>query len=190
MNEEAAAVQRAQRDPQSFGILYDRHCDRIYRYILGRTGNVQIAEDLTAETFLAALKNLWRFRFTGRPFRAWLYRIAVAQIGEYYRRRTPTIELELAIELPDLRQTEGAPILTDEYRQMHQALEQLSAGQHEAIVLRYFEDLPIADISWVMGIPESTVKSHLHRGLRHLHGLLPSDAYDVQSQPQSGRTLA
>lgn len=186
MNDEAALVERAKKDPEAYGILYDQHVDRIYRYLLGRTGNVHIAEDLTAETFLAALKSLWRYRWTGKPFAAWLYRIALAQVGEHYRRqnRTPTIAMELAEELPDVRPPEANDMLTAEYLALHQALRWLSPQQHEAIVLRYFEDLPIAEIAWITEQPKNTVKSHLRRGLQHLHNLLASYSYDA-GQPRT-----
>jgi len=174
MDDEAALVSRAKHDPHAFGVLYDRYVDRIYRYLLSRTGNVQVAEDLTAETFLAALKSLWRFRWTGKPFIAWLYRIALAQIGEFYRqqRRVPTVALELAAELPGLKET--PELLTDDYGVLHQTLEQLPRPQYEAIVLKYFEDLPIAEIAWVMRLPSNTIKSHLRRGLLRLRELIDS----------------
>src|SRR3989338_4374325 len=184
MESEAVIVERAKIDPETFGVLYDQNFDRIYRYLQGRTGSREIAEDLTAETFLIALKNLWRFRWTGRPFSAWLYRIALAQVGNFYRRqrKEKTIGLELAEELPDLKAAR-TPTFNDDYAPIHRALEQLSPPQREAIVLRYFEELSNQEIARTMEIPENTVKSHLHRGLDHLRHIFATNPYGSE-QPQ------
>ncbi len=186
MDHEADLVHRAQRDPEAFGVLYDRYVDRIYRYLLGRTGHVQTAEDLTAETFLAALKGLWRYRWTGKPFAAWLYRIAGAKIGDHYRgERVRTVELELAAARPS-----PPPEFPADYATLHAALAELNPPQREALALRYFEDLSLADIAWVMRLPVNTVKSHLRRGLERLHRLLDSETYAATAEPKTRSAFA
>ena len=66
-------VKRAKKDPEAFGLIYDKYYQPIFGYILRRTANVALAEDLTAQTFLKALKSLWRFRWQNVPISAWLY---------------------------------------------------------------------------------------------------------------------
>lgn len=185
MDDEQDLVARAQRDPEAFGVLYDRYVDDIFRYLRSRTGNTQLAEDLTAETFLAALKGLWRYRWTGKPFSAWLYRIAVARLGDCYRkRRTETVALELATELPELNT--AAIFAADDAETLRRAIAQLPPAQVEAIMLRYFEDLPIANIAYAMRCGPNTVKSHLHRGLARLRHLLEDPhASSASRQPRT-----
>ncbi|MDO8560431.1 MAG: RNA polymerase sigma factor [bacterium] len=185
-NVEAVLVARAKRNPEAFGVLYDRYVDRIYRYLLSRTGSVPLAQDLTAETFLAALKGLWRYRWTGKPFSAWLYRIAIAQLGNHYRRKH-SVALELAEQLPDLKPT-SLPLSAD-YPAVEGALRQLTSIQQHIITLRYFQDLSLQEISSTVSLPVNTVKSHLHRGLRKLRTLLEDNPYGT-SRPAIARTPA
>ncbi|HEY4579705.1 MAG TPA: sigma factor [Candidatus Acidoferrales bacterium] len=62
----AALVESARCDPAAFAGLYDRYVQPVYRYVRSRVGGAQEAEDLTAQTFLAALESLPRYRHTGR----------------------------------------------------------------------------------------------------------------------------
>lgn len=68
-------ARRAAADPEAFTELYHRHLPGIYRYHLARTGHVQEAEDLTAQTFLTGLESISSFRGQGR-FASWLFGIA------------------------------------------------------------------------------------------------------------------
>ncbi|TSC76562.1 MAG: RNA polymerase sigma-70 factor, ECF subfamily [Parcubacteria group bacterium Gr01-1014_31] len=185
-NEEATLVAKAKRDPEAFGVLYDRYVDRIYRYLLSRTGSVPLAQDLTAETFLAALKGLWRYRWTGKPFSAWLYRIAIAQLGSHYRHEH-SVALELAEQLPDLK-VPALPLSAD-YPAVQGALRQLSLIQQHIITLRYFQDLSLREIAATVSLPVNTVKSHLHRALHKLKTLLEDNPYGT-SRPAIARTPA
>lgn len=170
---ERELVHAAQGNPETFGILYDQHVDRIFRYLLARTGNVPLAEDLTAETFLAALRGLWRYRWTGKPFSAWLYRIARSRLGEHQRQqhKFPTVALELAEELPDLRTADHMAVASGD-KFLAAALEELREGERDVVVLRYFEDLPLGEIAWILKLPVNTVKSHLHRSLLRMRQYL------------------
>ncbi len=78
MDEDAGLVTQSQVDPKAFGRLYDRYVKRVYRYLLSQTGDSAAAEDITAQTFLAALEALPRYRHRGR-FAAWVF--AIAQSG-------------------------------------------------------------------------------------------------------------
>ena len=84
---DAELVASAVRDPQAFGLFYDRHVAAILRYLHRRTDSVETAADLCAETFAAAFAQRSRFRDTGTSARPWLYAIARNQLGHYLRRR-------------------------------------------------------------------------------------------------------
>src|SRR3954452_5442568 len=79
-----AAVRRA--EPEAFGVFYRRHIGSLLGYFLRRTRDAELAADLTAETFAAALDGLRRFDPGRGPAVAWLYGIARRQLGTALRR--------------------------------------------------------------------------------------------------------
>jgi len=92
--DEVALVRAAQTDAEAFAVLYDRYVQRLYHYCHHRTNNARDAEDLTAQTFLAALEGFPRYRQDGH-FAAWLFAIARNKVMDYYR-RAPNVPLEEA----------------------------------------------------------------------------------------------
>ena len=68
--DEKELVERAKRDPAAFGELYDRHFLQIYRFVYSRVRDQTVAEDVTSEVFMKALKSIGRYQDTGKPFSA------------------------------------------------------------------------------------------------------------------------
>src|SRR5512146_915126 len=92
---------RARADCEAFAELYRRHVTRVYRYHLVHTGNVSDAEDLTSQTFMAALEALGSYRAAG-SFAAWLMGIAMRKRLMFFRSRNRLdLPLESAASLPD-----------------------------------------------------------------------------------------
>src|SRR5579859_4364621 len=85
-NNEVTLIEQAKHDAGAFLNLYDQYVDRIYWFAYCRTGDEQIAKDITSATFEKALRNIQRYRQQGVPFSAWLYRIARNELGQHYRR--------------------------------------------------------------------------------------------------------
>lgn len=198
--EEAQLIRKAKNDPEAFGALYDRHYSRILRFTISRTGSVELAQDLTAETFFQALKHLWRFRLSGRPFSAWLYRIAIAQIARHYRDRARHAELSLE-ECPELisplsggtsPHASWSEVADADAAYVRRLLGRLKPVEQNVLTLRYFEDLPLAQIAASLGLRENTVKSHLKRGLERLRRLAAQEhpptpfAYDPSPTRSAG----
>ena len=83
-----ALVELAQGgDTEAFGQLYDRYVTGVFRYVYFRVGSTQLAEDLTAETFLRALRSLHTFQWKGKDFSAWLTTIARNLINDHFKSR-------------------------------------------------------------------------------------------------------
>src|SRR5262245_66019499 len=73
-------------DPEAFGVLHDRHVKALLGYFARRTGDPEVAADLTAETFAAALVARQRFKPGGAPAAAWLFTIAQRRLTDFRRR--------------------------------------------------------------------------------------------------------
>src|ERR671932_722871 len=110
---EQQLIERAKRDPDAFGVLYERYVDRIYAYVYYRTGDTREAEDLTARVFYRALAHIPEYNQRGAPFVAWLYRIAHNLVANWHRDKTRHPEVPLDALLPS-RASEGAPHVTAE----------------------------------------------------------------------------
>jgi len=158
----------ARTDADAFSELYRRHVAQIYRYHLARTGQLEDAEDLTAQTFMTALESIRNYRGQA-AFLSWLFGIASHKLADYYRRRKPTTSLEVAAEL-----AENQPSLdeiTDHRQRMRQvakALESLAPERAEALVLRLFGGLSAVEAGLVMGKSAAAVKMLVYRGLKDL----------------------
>ena len=172
---ERELVDRAQRDPDAFGALYDRYFAQIYRFAYSRVRDQSLAEDVTSEVFFKALKNIKRYTYAGHPFSSWLYQIALNAVADHYRGQHGEVELEDASPLPD-----GAPPVLDEVvrrdrsRRIWAAIDQLPRQQRAAMVLKFGEDRKIDEIARIMGKSSGAVKLLLHRGVERLRRELPA----------------
>lgn len=174
MTDESLAV-RAPTEPAAFTELYRRHLQRVYAYHFARTGNVHDAQDLTSQTFMAALENIERYRGSG-AFAAWLLGIARNKVVDYYRSRRPLTPLEEVLEIPHPDPPiEEATNHRLQLSEIAQALQQLSPDRAEAITLRIFGGLSCAEAGRVMSRSEAAVKMLVHRALQDLKAILISE---------------
>ena len=97
--DDARLAQEARTDPQAFAELYRRHVRSIYRYHLAHTGDVKDAEDLTSQTFMAALEGIRSFRGVG-PYITWLIGIASRKRALFFRGSKPEVSLDAALHIP------------------------------------------------------------------------------------------
>ena len=167
-SEEKDLVERAKRDPNAFGELYDRHFQQIYRFVYSRVGEQSAAEDVTSEVFMKALRGIGRYQDTGRPFQAWLYQIAVNAIADRYRAARPAEDIDEQRSLAADVDVEAAAARRDELRRIWQLVEHLPGPQRTAMVRKFQEDLKIEDIAIAMGKSPGAVKLLIHRAATKL----------------------
>src|SRR5262245_25919982 len=84
---DARLVRRALREPEAFGIIYERFYDTILNYAFRRTLNIATAEEVVSNTFFKALRGLPKYRSGDQPLRAWIYTIATNEMRMYWRWR-------------------------------------------------------------------------------------------------------
>lgn len=175
-DEDETLVSAALTDTEAAGRLYDKYYREILGYIYHCTLDRAATEDLTSDVFLAAFRHLGRFRWRQIPFRAWLYRIATNEVRTYYRRRKRIKTTGLQPEQSDLagaaRPADERSAAQEDYHLLHKALLQLRLKYRTVIILRYFQDKTIAEISKITGRKEGTIRCQLHRGLAQLQDIL------------------
>jgi RNA polymerase sigma-70 factor (ECF subfamily) len=166
----------AARDADAFGELYDRFVERVYRYLYFRTGSHPEAEDLTEQVFLKAWEAIGRYRWQGRPFLAWLYRLAHNAHIDHVRSQRPTTSLtndQRPIDVAsqsasvELRRALDAEVIAS-------ALEQLTFEQQQVIVMKFLEGLDNDQIAQAMDKREGAIRALQMRALMSLRRVLES----------------
>jgi RNA polymerase sigma-70 factor (ECF subfamily) len=166
--EDAALILAARRNPEAFAALYDRYVQSIYRYLYARVGSAQNAEELTAQTFLAALESLPRYDHRGY-FSAWLFSIARRKAADFFRRREP-LPLEAAEEFSSESDPPGEAARGEQIRKLTRLIRSLEDDERELIRLHFTAELTFAEMAFVLGKKEDAVKKSVYRLLARLHG--------------------
>ena len=168
--DETDLARKAIASAAAFAELYRRHLTRVYRYHVAHTGNVKDAEDLTSQTFMAALESIRSFRGSG-SFAAWIMGIALKKRLMFFRRGGNRFEvpLDAALTYP----SPGLPIdkaVTQrlQLESVARALRQISPDRAEALILTYFGGLSHAETGGVINKSEAAVKMLVSRGLQDL----------------------
>jgi RNA polymerase sigma-70 factor (TIGR02952 family) len=165
-------------EAEAFGVLYDRYVDLVYRFVYYRVGTHAVAEDLTSETFLRALRRMSLFTWQGKDFGAWLVTIARNLVLDHFK----SGRYRLEICTPDLLETdrweegpEGAVLDAFTHRALFSAVRELGPEQRECLVLRFLHGLSVAETAAVMGKNTGAVKALQYRATRSLARIFPAD---------------
>ena len=179
--EERRLVEAAQSDPARFAVLYERCFEVVYAYISRRVGDRSEAEDLTAEVFRKALASLPRFKWTGAPFTAWLFRIAANLIADRSKRRareggTTSEASGLSDDPKPAKQIQQLELEECERRaRLFRLVERLAEDQRRVIVMRFAEEKSIRDIANELGRSEGAIKQLQFRALENLRAKFASN---------------
>jgi RNA polymerase sigma-70 factor (ECF subfamily) len=182
--DEQRILQRAQKgNADAFAQLYRANVQAIYRYIYHRVNDVHLAEDLTGDVFTRALKSMATYRDQGKPFVAWLYRIAHARVIDYYRmtNRRP-VESDVEAEpIPVSANMDEGILRRQMAKALREAIGTLTDEQQQVVILRFIEGQSIETVADMMGKNANAIKALQHRALRSLASRLERSGFDVES---------
>ncbi|MFE9105569.1 RNA polymerase sigma factor [Actinomadura geliboluensis] len=169
---DAEAIVRSRRDPAAFAEIFHRHFAAIHGYAARRLG-ADAADDVAAETFLAAFRKRDRFDPERGTVRPWLFGIATRLIGSHRRAegrryralaRTPAEYAHDGHEdLVTARVTAGGA-----GAELAGALARLPRGDRDVLLLVALADLSYEEVGQALGLKTGTVASRLHRARRRL----------------------
>jgi RNA polymerase sigma-70 factor (ECF subfamily) len=160
----------ASGDLEDFGVFYDRYVRSLLAFFQRRTGDPEVAADLTAETFAAAMTARSRYRRRSETAAAWLFAIAHHKLSDYRRRgraegrmreRLGMERVPVSAEDAELIRRLGEEVVV-------QILGELPPQQREAVRAHVLEDRGYAEIARREQVPEATVRKRVSRGLRLL----------------------
>jgi RNA polymerase sigma-70 factor (ECF subfamily) len=171
---EAALIRRAKNgDHAAFAEIYDRCQTPIYRYIFYRVDSQSVAEELTSEVFCRLVECIDDFTYRGKPLLAWLYTIARNLVNDHHRHKGKATWVALDEEI--VSQENGPEQAADtalDCRRLSAALEQLTEGQRQVILLRFLEGLDNHTVAQILDKSYGAVKGLQHRGLAALRRIM------------------
>jgi len=158
-------------DAEAFGQLYDHYVTGVYRLAYYRLGTKQLAEDITAETFVRALRSISSFTWQGKDFGAWLTTIARNLITDHYKSSRQRLELvvDAVPERTDVTPGPEAAVLASlSSEDLMRAVQALPPEQRDCVLMRFMEGLSIAETAQVLDRSEGAIKQLQLRAIRNL----------------------
>lgn len=180
LSTQRAIIEKAKRNPELFGEIFTAYYSKIYKFAVYKTGDVIIAEDIAAATFLKSYVALGSYVWRGISIEAWLYTIALNEIRMYGRKSKANVSLDELYETQGYEMPSDYDLMEDLLAQEHaqerqylasvadKALKRLPAHYAEVLILRYKHSKKIAEIAAELGKSEGTVKSLISRGLKRM----------------------
>ncbi|MCF6523362.1 RNA polymerase sigma factor [Streptomyces sp. JJ36] len=177
--DDAAVIDASLESPEAFAQLYDRYAADIHRYALRRLGD-SVADDITAETFLAAFRSRSRFDTTRTSARPWLYGIAANLIGRHRRSEVRALRALARTGVDPVAESWTDRVETRVTAEaargpLAAALAALPARDRHVLLLFAWADLSYAEVGEALGIPVGTVRSRLNRARRKVRSALGGD---------------
>jgi RNA polymerase sigma-70 factor (ECF subfamily) len=175
-----ALVDRARTgDPEAFASLYDRYVERVYRFVLYRVGGDQaLAEDITSEVFLRALRKIKTFTWQGRDIGAWFLTIGRNLVLDHFK--SGRFRLEMVGAEPAVAGGIGDEVVDAEdealarisHGELYKALQRLGNEQQEVIYWRFLQGYSVAETAAAMAKSEGAIKALQYRAVKALYRLV------------------
>jgi len=160
-------IEAARHDPQKFEDLYLLYVQPVFRYLYSRIRNTPDAEDATAQTFLAALEQIQKYKHDGY-FASWLFSIARNKAMDYFRKQRKEAFLNETEFISTDANLLTQVIKPERITALSGLIGKLPEDEQELIRLRYVGELSFAEIGYLFGQKENTVKKSLYRLLARI----------------------
>ncbi|MEQ9405134.1 MAG: sigma-70 family RNA polymerase sigma factor [Cyclobacteriaceae bacterium] len=159
-------IERSKEDKLHFEPLYNRYYEPLYRFFMRRTDNSSLSDDLCSTTFFKALDNLNGYKWQGKPFGAWLFRIGANELNKHFRNKKQIYVIEedklnCVDEKIEISGKEHMELLI-------KLLDELPETELRMLELKYFENQSFKEMSALLEMSESAVKMRVYRLLSKL----------------------
>ena len=161
---------------KEFSKIYDKHVEKIYRFIYLKESSQEAAEDLTSEVFTRGWKSFENQKCDIKNVTAFLYQIARNLIVDHYREKgqAQLVSVDMMSQLSDTAQPlEEKAMLKSEVNNVKAALAGIREEYREVIVWYYLDELSIPEMAKMMGKSEEATRVQIHRALKALRQACP-----------------
>lgn len=151
--------------------LVRRHYREIYAFVYRQTGTRELAEDLTQEIFIAALRGISSYHPRKAAFRTWLYRIAANKVTDHYRsraHRARVLETEFVSDEVEKRDGDDEPVLSaitseETVTEIMELVAQFGEENARIFQMKVFTEMTFREIADETGVSENTVKTRYYK---------------------------
>jgi RNA polymerase sigma-70 factor (ECF subfamily) len=184
--DDAELILRSSREPELFGLLFERHAESMLAFFARRTLDAESAAELVAETFAEAFASRSRFRDEGVDGVGWLYGIGKHLLSRYFRAGAVEARARRRLGMPERN------VSDDDYDRIEElidferlgdalgeAMSTLPEEQREAVRLRAVDGRSYPEVAAELGCTESTARMRVSRGLRRIACVLGTDPTDA-----------
>jgi RNA polymerase sigma-70 factor (ECF subfamily) len=163
----------AKKNSNYFAPIYKKYHEQIYRFVYQRMDSQDDAADITSQVFLKALINLHKYEFRGFLFSSWLYRIALNEVNQHYRKnknkRTVSINEN---DIKTIIDETGDSYDNEKREKLLKALSSLDEDKIVLIEMRFFEKRSFKEIAQVLNITENNAKVRTYRILDEMKQIM------------------
>ena len=155
-----------------FERLYAEHAQPLYAFLVYRTRDHALAEDIMADTFVRVLRTSWPFDRRRASRKTWVYSIALNVLRDHLRRVDAERRAMERTRGPAPPPEEDLAVAVSDRDDLSAALAQLSDDEREAVALRYGADLSVAEVAKLVKAPVKTVEGRILRALKKMRETL------------------
>ena len=149
--------------------MYNEYYESIFRYVIKRTNDKDLACDVTSNVFIKAITNLSKYEYRGVPFSSWLFRIAKSEVYQSFRdqkaKRTVSLDKLAVVKVLDELELDG---LEEHKEKLTMVLRKLKEKDLSLIEMRYFEKRSYREIGEIINVTENNAKVKTFRALQKL----------------------
>ncbi len=166
---ELQIIEKSKINPQHFAPLYNEYYESIFRYVIKRINDTDLACDITSNIFVKAITNLSKYEYRGLPFSSWLFRIAKSEVYQSFRdqkvKRTVSIDKVTIVQVFEELDVDG---LDEHKEKLKKVLRKINEKDLMLIEMRYFEKRSYREIGEILSVTENNAKVKTFRALQKL----------------------
>lgn len=170
---EEEVIRESKKDPQAFRSIYEKYYKRIFLFVLHRVGDKEQCADITSQVFLKAMVSLNSYQSRGLPFSSWLYRIAVNECNNFFRKnkRERLVVLEDSHVAYLYDEMFGETLQEELKARLPYIFEKLKPDELQLIELRFLENRAFKEVAEILDITETYAKVRTYRILEKMKKL-------------------
>lgn len=171
--QEEKQLRLAMQQPEAFAPIYEKYYLQIFKFVIQRVDDEDVAGDLTSQVFAKALFKLKDYKFKGLPFSAWLYRVAQNEIGMFFRQQKAQRVVNVTTEsLGDMMDEMEEDNHEERLQEVLAAMKKLDVEEVEYLQMRFFEKRSYKEMGEILDITETNARVKTHRVIQKIRQLM------------------